>query len=101
MPDKRPIFRGGRTQQKTRKRFGQRGSSTKRGYGSRWQKYREHYMAAHPLCVTCEAKGKTVPATVIDHIVEVSGPDDPLFWEAGNHMALCRDCHERKHGRKR
>ena len=99
MPDKRPIFRGGTTQ-KTRPRFGQRGSA-QRGYGGRWQKYREAYLGIHPLCVKCEAVGKTAAATVIDHIQEVSGPYDPLFWEPNNHQALCRDCHERKHGRKR
>lgn len=60
-----------------------------------------NYLASHPLCVVCEGKGRTEPATVIDHIVEVNGASDPLFWEPTNHRAVCRDCHERKHGRKR
>lgn len=68
-----------------------RESSSKRGYDSKWRRYREHYLANHPLCVKC---GRI--ATDIDHIKAVNGQTDPLFWVESNHQALCHECHSRK-----
>ena len=68
-----------------------RGTSSERGYGGRWARYRRMYLAAHPICVKCR-RG----AVDVDHIVAVSGPDDPLFWEESNHQALCHSCHSEK-----
>lgn len=75
-----------------------RGSSAARGYGGRWQRYRPGYLSRpeNALCRMCERVGRIEPATDIDHIVPVSGPDDPLFWEASNHQPLCHGCHARK-----
>ena len=73
-----------------------RGSSASRGYSFRWQRYRVGFLRANPLCVRCEAVGKLKPSTDVDHIVAVSGPDDPLFWDPSNHQALCHSCHSRK-----
>jgi 5-methylcytosine-specific restriction endonuclease McrA len=40
---------------------------------------------------------------MIDHIVPVTGPDDPRFWDMSNHQALCsraHGCHDRKRQRE-
>ncbi|MDA8123447.1 MAG: HNH endonuclease signature motif containing protein [Deltaproteobacteria bacterium] len=62
-----------------------------RGYDSRWANYRASYLRQHPLCVRCQR-----PATMVDHIIPVTGPDDPLFWPETNHQSLCRDDHAAK-----
>lgn len=71
-----------------------RKSSSKRGYGSRWQRYRANYLRANPLCVDHQRLGATVQATVVDHIEPHRG-DHRLFWKPENHQALCADCHNR------
>ena len=75
-----------------------RGTSTARGYGIRWRRYRRLYLAEHPLCILCAKK--TPPAvkaaTVVDHIIPVTGPDDPLFWDPDNHQPACAECHNIK-----
>jgi len=70
----------------------QRPSSAKRGYGRRWQRYRLTFLASHPMC-NC---GCGYPATDVDHIIPVSGPDDQLFWDPDNHQALTHSCHSKK-----
>ena len=73
----------------------QRMASSQRGYDSRWRKYRTLYLKAHPLCVACEARGRTRAAEVVDHIIPHQG-DEALFWEPSNHQALCRWHHNKK-----
>lgn len=76
-----------------------RGSSAQRGYGAAWQRARKRYLRAHPLCVECEAEGKTVEATVVDHIIPHRGNQE-LFWdEEGNWQPLCKTHHDQKTGR--
>jgi hypothetical protein len=60
-----------------------RESAAKRGYGRRWQKYRERYLREHPLCVMHQQQGQTVAADVVDHIVPHKG-DHKLFWDPKN-----------------
>lgn len=74
----------------------ERGSAAARGYDYRWQQYRIRFLALHPLCEKCLLKYRVVPATDVDHIIPVSGPDDPLFWDSDNHQALCHGCHSEK-----
>ena len=80
----------------------ERGSAAERGYGWRWQKYLQWFwrQPENQLCANCEASGEWIEATLVHHIV-ATGKDDPLFWEPTNHQALCRRCHEVKHGRMR
>lgn len=73
-----------------------RGSSSQRGYTSRWQRYSRSFRKANPLCVNCSAQGLIRPSEHVDHIKAVSGADDPLFWDKSNHQALCQSCHSRK-----
>ncbi len=74
-----------------------RPSSAQRGYGARWQKVREHFLRAHPLCVDpfSEHGGRPTAAEVVDHRVPHKG-DQALFWNAANWQPLCKRCHDRK-----
>jgi len=68
----------------------EREGSTKRGYGIRWQRYREWFLRENKFCMRC---GRL--ANEVDHIEPVK-PDDPRFWDSKNHQALCKTCHSRK-----
>ena len=70
-----------------------RGTSSARGYGQAWRAYSRARVAQHPECSTA---GCTRPGALTDHIVPVTGPADPLFWDQGNHQTLCWSCHSRK-----
>ena len=54
---------------------------------------RSQVLSANPLCVHCEAKGKTRKAEHIDHIIPLyqGGTDDLV-----NLQGLCIPCHEAK-----
>lgn len=73
--------------------MGQRESSAKRGYGSRWQKARVTWLREHPLCADHLKRGQCVPAEVVDHIVPHRG-DTKLFWDKDNWQSLCETCHD-------
>ena len=64
-----------------------RGSSSQRGYGSKWQRARAEFLKHHHWCVTC---GK--PANVVDHIKPHRG-DQALFWNKSNWQPMCDHCH--------
>lgn len=68
-------------------------TSSERGYGTRWSKARATYLAKHPLCTYCAQEGRTVEATVLDHIAPHQG-DMALFWDAMNWQGLCKRCHD-------
>lgn len=77
-----------------------RGSSHERGYTKRWAAYSRTRLKAHPQCEAHRLRGQYVSATCTDHIVPVSGPDDPGFWEPTNHQSLCARCHSEKTARE-
>ena len=73
-----------------------RGTSSSRGYGQRWRKYRTVFLAENPFCIFCG----TEMATMIDHIIPVEqgdgplcGESDPLFWAPWNHQPLSNHSH--------
>ena len=72
-----------------------RGSSTQRGYCSRWQRARLVYLAANPLCVKCNDAGVIKVAEVVDHIQPHKG-DSGLMWSMSNWQSLCKSCHDSK-----
>lgn len=72
-----------------------RESSTARGYGYKWQQARAGFLARHPLCIKCQARGLVVVATDVDHIEPHKG-DMALFWDRSNWQALCGPCHSTK-----
>jgi 5-methylcytosine-specific restriction protein A len=94
MPFKPPSFRPSHLPSRA-EQDRERGSARQRGYDSRWEKARLAFLAEHPLCVTCEAKGIIEPATVVDHVIPHRGNVD-LFWDPGNWQALCVACHNAK-----
>lgn len=67
-------------------------TTTELGYGWRWQKAREAFLLANPLCVMCKAEGRPVPAKVVDHKVPHKG-DQKLFWDRKNWQSLCKHHH--------
>jgi 5-methylcytosine-specific restriction protein A len=81
---------------KVRRYDRERGTATERGYNSRWTRYSILYRKKNPLCVECLKEDLIVGSQHTDHIIAVTGPNDPLFWEPTNHQALCQPCHSRK-----
>ena len=62
------------------------------GRGWRWTALRSRVLDANPLCVLCEAQGRTVAAQEVDHIVPLKdGGTDA--WE--NLRGLCIPCHRK------
>jgi 5-methylcytosine-specific restriction protein A len=76
----------------------ERGTASERGYDRAWSKVRKLKLKQDPLCEECLKKGRTEKAVVVHHIVEISQGGERLALD--NLMSLCRDCHERIHGRK-
>lgn len=82
-------------------------SSARRGYGSRWQKARESFIRANPLCIWCKRAGRVAATQVVDHITAPrmkealeSGDSaliakaQALFWDKTNWQPLCQPCHD-------
>lgn len=67
-------------------------SSTARGYGARWRRFRAQYLRQNPLCVRCLKDSKAVPATVVDHVDPHRG-DMVKFWNSPL-QSLCAPCHD-------
>lgn len=72
----------------------------------RWQKLRQSYLIDNPLCQEClQKKGKIVPAVTVHHIVPISTAGDnvdkmiELGFNYHNLMALCEECHQKKHNK--
>ena len=66
-----------------------------RGYGKAWQKARQRYLEAHPLCVEYMKEGKYVKATDVDYIIPHRG-DRKLFRDENKWQALCHSHHSIK-----
>ena len=75
-----------------------RGGASARGYDARWREARALFLKQYPLCAFCQAEGKIVPATVVDHIIPHRG-EQRLFWDQTNWESLCKECHDKKTGR--
>ena len=102
MPSKPPVHRppGAKSAAAVNRELDRaRPSAARRGYGPRWRRARAAYLARHPLCVQCQAKGRIEPSTTVDHIVPHRG-DQTLFWDEANWAALCKRCHDAKTARE-
>lgn len=70
-----------------------------------WQNCRNSYMkSVGGLCEDCYKKGKITPAEEVHHIKfitpqNINDPNVTLNW--GNLVALCRECHRRRHGKQK
>lgn len=69
-----------------------RGSSSARGYGADWQRFRLAVLAAEPLCRFCAAAGRIVAANEVDHIKTIADRPD-LRLVRSNVRSLCKRCH--------
>lgn len=70
------------------------GSSTKRGYGSKWRKLRKLVLERDMyVCVLCRKNNIVKYATDVDHIKpKAQGGSDDIE----NLQSLCRACHRKK-----
>lgn len=84
-----------------------RGTAHERGYTSAWQRARDGFLRANPLCADHQQRGQFVAAAVVDHKVaprlkEAVDSGDAeriaaarlLFWDRGNWQGLCKACHD-------
>ena len=55
---------------------------------ARWQRLRARYLATHPLCERCKAKGKVTLATEVHHRIKCHD-DLALQLARQNFEALC------------
>jgi 5-methylcytosine-specific restriction protein A len=106
------LVRSGRCFAHARTHDLRRGSSTARGYSYRWSQYRLSFLNHYPLCgdrpagapettdSRCRAAGRITPAVLVDHIVPVTGPDDPTFYQPNAHQSPCDHCHQAKRQRE-
>ena len=69
-----------------------RGSSSQRGYDSRWRKVRATKLQENPLCERCKAAGRVRPATLVHHIDR-----NPRNNQLSNLESCCVSCHEAEH----
>jgi 5-methylcytosine-specific restriction enzyme A len=81
-----------RPEPKTRPTDDDRPSAAERGYDSDWSKLRKQFLRQHPICAKC---GR--PAYIAHHIVPIDEGGKRL--DDDNLMAMCRNCHEKHHGR--
>ena len=74
------------------KRIDYREPANKRGYDAAWTKFRVMFLRQHPVCKQCSGV-----ASVVHHIIPLD--ESGAKYDENNLMSLCRDCHERVHGR--
>lgn len=71
---------------------------------ARWVKCRQQYIQQHSLCERCLEAGLIVPAVYVHHRIHLT-PDNvkdvSIAYGSDNLEALCFDCHEKEHGRRR
>jgi hypothetical protein len=77
-----------------------RPSAHERGYSARWGKARREHLAHEPQCRVCKRHGKSIVATVVDHIIPANG-SKALFWDRENWQSLCSRCHADKRALER
>ena len=72
------------------------GKTSDRGYGWDWQKVRDAFIRANPVCVDPFAFHPNVvtPAEHVDHIIPFSRGGERL--DASNLQSLCAPCHRHK-----
>lgn len=74
-----------------------RGSASSQGYGVAWRRLRTLQLAREPLCRIHRARGETVSAVEVDHIVPKAQGGRDAFE---NLQSLCKSCHSAKTARE-
>lgn len=59
---------------------------------ARWKRVRQAHLNEHPLCERCKGRGKLTIAEVVHHAKPHKGDAD-LFWDSGNFISSCANCH--------
>lgn len=77
-----------------------RPNATDRGYGSRWKRFRAHFLRQHPLCERCEAEGR-VEAACHAHHRDGKGTSGPAGFDPDNIEPLCERHHNAQSARDR
>ena len=80
----------------TRKGWGG-GSTTDRGYGSDWRELSKRIRTDRPLCEDCLVNDVVRPATEVHHVVPIN-TNPGLRLTVSNLKALCKECHDKRHG---
>lgn len=70
-----------------------RGSPSKRGYDATWRKFRNWFLALHPLCEICKESKKITPAEEVHHVIPLAEGGERL--NPDNCQALCKVCHSK------
>ena len=85
-----------RTENKRYERYYRKYKPSKR-YGHKWEKIRDRYIKAHPLCEMCYKEGHIVFADIVHHIKPIAegGTSDE-----SNLMSVCFHHHELIHRRR-
>jgi hypothetical protein len=60
-------------------------------YNAQWDRVRKSVLSQEPLCRLCLSTGRTVPATVVDHITPLA---EGGTHEQANLQPLCKRCHD-------
>lgn len=98
MPNKPPIHRPHARQALAQRQSADRARKRAQGTrynGARWRKLRAAFLAAHPLCVDCQAQGRVTAAEVVDHKVTWDERPD-LAYDEANLQGLCKHHHDVK-----
>jgi len=67
-----------------------------RNYDYQWRKTSERVRVERPLCQDCWDNGRVTPSSEVHHIVPID-QDPRLKLVESNLVALCHDCHEKRH----
>ena len=67
---------------------------TSKKYGRAWERIRDRYTKAHPLCERCLKEGRYTPVEEVHHILPLSQGGD---HRESNLMSLCQSCHTKIH----
>jgi 5-methylcytosine-specific restriction endonuclease McrA len=60
-----------------------------------WKALRKYVLSIEPLCRRCKVENKLVPASVVDHIIDISDNPD-IRLDVNNLQPLCKSCHSSK-----
>jgi hypothetical protein len=63
----------------------------------KWRRRRRYQLMQQPLCEICLAEGRVTVANVVHHTTDHRGDRAEFFY--GAVQSLCREHHERLHGR--
>ena len=71
---------------------------TKKSYDHQWRKLSERLRKERPLCEDCFSEGLTSVSTEVHHIIPVDA-NPRLRLDVSNLAALCKACHDKRHGK--